>query len=138
MPASRGKWTPNDKDLEIAKTLAAYGVAEEKIAALLGVSKSTFHRAVNARKSALRDTMGQGRATAGSKVCQKAFEMATSGKSPSMTQWWLQVREGWKVPQQIEISGPAGGPIETSEEDGNKKTKRLEEKIAKLKLMLQG
>ena len=74
--------------------LAGLGFSVRSIAAYLGMSKATFDRRV-AENEELKLALDQGRARAYEVVASKAFEMAASGESPSMTQFWLKSREGW-------------------------------------------
>lgn len=45
-------------------------------------------------------------------VARKALEMASSGRFPDMTKFWLKSQAGWKETSGIEITGKDGGPME--------------------------
>lgn len=100
------------------ETLSGYGLSEEKIAAFLGVSKSTFDRAAK-KDNALSEIILKGRAKASSQVTQSAFNMAVSGKCPAMTIFWLKTRERWSAPKEHTVvehkglvkSEPATNPV---------------------------
>ena len=47
------------------------------------------------------------------KITAVAFKLASSGKYPPMTMFWLKCRERWREVQVHEHSGPDGKPIET-------------------------
>ena len=110
-------------------------MTEEKIAHALDISVSTFQIAEK-KDDALRQCLLKGRALASSQVLKTAFSMATSGKCPAMTIFWLKCREGFKDTSYIEHTGKGGGPIETSKETEEEKAKRkarLKKKLENLK-----
>jgi hypothetical protein len=45
-------------------------------------------------------------------VARKALEMASSGRFPDMTKFWLKSQAGWKETSGIELTGKDGGPVE--------------------------
>ena len=47
-------------------------------------------------------------------VARKALEMASSGRFPDMTKFWLQTRAKWKTTTGVELTGRDGGPVEVS------------------------
>ena len=47
-------------------------------------------------------------------VARKALEMASSGRFPDMTKFWLKSRAGWKETSGLELTGKNGGPVEVS------------------------
>lgn len=89
-----------------ARAAAGYGMKDEQIATMLGIGESTLKRKCAAE-------LASGRVDASAKVQQTAFQMATSGKLPAMTIFWLKCRAGWKEPTLTEHTGKDGGPIET-------------------------
>lgn len=86
--AARKKIELTDEQIEQAKTLAGLGLRNAEIAEFLGVSEKTMRRRAQA-------ALTQGRLSANAKVAQTAFKMATSGKHPIMTIFWLKVRNRW-------------------------------------------
>lgn len=91
----------DDKILNQIETLSGYGLTKGQISAVLGISHDTFTRRLNddPRISACIEA---GKAKAAASVTQTAFKMAQGGKSAPMTQYWLNVREGWKETKVIE------------------------------------
>ena len=45
-------------------------------------------------------------------VARKALEMATSGRFPDMTKFWLKSQAKWKETSAVELTGKDGGPVE--------------------------
>ncbi len=91
----------DEKQIETVQFLAGIGLTVKKIAAYFQMSKSTFERRCSIQPG-IYDALEKGRAQAGAKVMKTAFDMATSGKHPIMTMFWLKCREGWKESMVIE------------------------------------
>jgi hypothetical protein len=73
----------------LVEEAAGLGIPQDVIARLLRISKSTLRRHCAAE-------LRLGAMAANLRVAATAYEMATSGKHPVMTWWWLEVRCGWK------------------------------------------
>ena len=88
----------NEKEIEKIEVMAGLGLTTEQMAAILGVSKKTFERRCYGpnEQPGVSDALIKGRAKASYRVMQTAFGMATSGKHPVMTMFWLKCREHWK------------------------------------------
>ena len=66
-------------------------------------------------------------------VAKQALNMATSGRHPDMTKFWLKTQAKWKEATTIELTGKDGGAVEiTSAKD------RLSALLAKRKASGQG
>lgn len=87
----------DEADYPKVHALARQGLNVEQIASRLGISKKTLERRL-AEDSDAKDALEMGRAHADGAVIAAAFEMAKSGKYPTMTQFWLRARCGWKEP----------------------------------------
>lgn len=124
------RWDIQPHEVERIETMAAMGLNRDAIARIMGVSHDTLERALKKNDKA-RASMQRGRDVADFNVAQKAYEMSLSGKHPTMTQFWLRCRAGWKeqhdpqTPIQINIGDRTEKLV--SELDGDKL----------LKLMLQ-
>lgn len=125
------RWKPTETQTQEIYRMAMIGLTEAQISRILGVGESTFQHACK-KDDALRQTVLKGREKGNDKVHQTLFDMATNGKNPAATIFWMKVRSHWKETQVIEHTGADGAPIETTEV----KSKRIEEKLARLKLML--
>ena len=96
----------------LIEKMAGQGLTTPQMAAILGISKKTFERRAE-EDPAVADAIEKGRAVAGQKITAVAFKLASSGKYPPMTMFWLKCRERWREVQVHEHSGPDGKPIET-------------------------
>lgn len=90
--------------LNTACAAAGYGLKDEQIANLVGVSEATLKRHC-------AEELARGRLDAKAQVTQTAYRMATSGHNQAMTIFWLKVRCGWKERTIVENVGAGGGPI---------------------------
>jgi hypothetical protein len=81
-----------EKELAEIETLAGLGLRFEDIALVKGMSSDTLKKYAD-------DPLQRGRAKAKAQVMQTAYKMATSGKTPAMTMFWLKTRAGWREGQ---------------------------------------
>jgi hypothetical protein len=72
----------------MVKSMAAYGIRQDEIAATIGVTGKTL-------RLRFRNDLDRGATEANTQVGQTMFQMATSGKSPTSTMFWLRTRAGW-------------------------------------------
>ena len=107
-----------------AATLAKIGFSDERLAAALGVSRSTLSewKRQDAEFSA---TLKAGKSTADAAVVNALFERATGYEAPDGTHipshptaaiFWLRNRQPaeWRDVTRSEVSGPDGGPIQAA------------------------
>jgi hypothetical protein len=91
---------PTEATRIIAKTLSAYGVTHEDIAAKLEISVDTLVRYYK------RD-LDAGRVEANSRVAERLYQIATQkeiGKaSVTAMMFWLKTRAGWREVQRHEV-----------------------------------
>jgi hypothetical protein len=91
--ARRGRtWQPTAKDRETVKWMAAYGIPQEAICALLKVTKPTLEKRC-------RLELDTGAAEANAKVAESMYAMATRGPYAVRFQaarYWLACRGGWR------------------------------------------
>lgn len=84
----------SDHEIEQASVMAGLGMNMKQIATVIGVSKSTLDRRMKDQKG-VAEAIEKGRGESLAKVSKTAFTMATSGKSPVMTIFWLKCKGGW-------------------------------------------
>jgi hypothetical protein len=96
----RPKLIPTDEQRRIVKYMAAIGTPHEDIATLLDI------RSPKTLRKHFRAELDRGAIEATAKVAGTLFQMATSGKCPAATFFFLK-SHGWK-------EGPAREPIATS------------------------
>lgn len=90
----REKKDLSEEDYITIERLAKAGFSVASIAGNLGMSKATLDRRVSEDFKA-RQALERGRSISIEAVANTAFDMATSGKHPSMTMFWLKSRAGW-------------------------------------------
>lgn len=91
----RKKFEITRSDMAQVEKLAGYGLTIEMIVNVLGVSKRTFERRCKESKP-LFDALLKGRSIAAMNVAKTAYELAVSGKCPTMTIFYLKSRLGWQ------------------------------------------
>lgn len=118
----------SEKQILEVEVLAAMGLPLAHISAYFRVSVATFHRAVK-KSQAARDALENGRRRGDIKVIDTAFKMATDGKHPKMTMFWLKTRCGWRETTRLELTGPNGEPLAAS---GQLTAEQRQKRIQKL------
>lgn len=88
------------------ETMSGLGMNLRQIAAVLGVTEITLKRRLSEDPD-LFDTVEKGRAMAISVVARTAYQLATSGKVPAMTMFYLKCRAGWSEKPIEEIEAEA-------------------------------
>jgi hypothetical protein len=92
------------KDLKQIATLAGYGLSDEKIAHVLGVSPATFGRRKLDDASVLL-ALEKGKAVASSIVGQALFRLVKGGNVTAII-WWEKTREGRHEPIRVLAEPP--------------------------------
>lgn len=93
----RPKYAPTPQDRQRVKSLAAAGMAQDKIALSLGISKNTL-------TANFREELDLGLAEANAAVASALFKNATGGNVTAQI-FWLKTRAGWTEKQEVnEIS----------------------------------
>ena len=100
---------PTEANCKQVEALASYGVPQEDIAKVIGISAPTLriHYAEILATAAIK---------ANSMVAQSLFQKATRGEGPASVTasiFWLKTRARWRERDIHEITGPDGGPIQT-------------------------
>lgn len=90
-----------DDDYSKVEKMSGLGLNMVQIGAIIGMSKATIERRRN-QDPRLREVMDRGRSMAIAKVSQVAFSMASSGKNPDMTKFYLRTQAGWSEKLHIE------------------------------------
>jgi len=94
----------NDKDREVVKAMASYGVPQEDIGRVIGISHVTLRKyyTPELETAAIR---------ANAKVAETCYAMAVSGTNPAATFFWLKTRAGWRETERIEHVGSDGEAV---------------------------
>jgi peptidyl-tRNA hydrolase len=78
-----------DKELIEIEMMAGLGLRYEDIASIKGMCLDTLKKYADS-------ALSRGKAKAKLQVAQTAYKMATSGKTPAMTIFWLKTQARWK------------------------------------------
>ena len=97
-------FVPKPEQRKQVEAMAAYGVPGTEIARVIDIGYTTL-------KKYFRDELDLGHVKANASVAETCFKMATSGKVPAATFFWLKTRARWRERHEIELSGPDGGAI---------------------------
>jgi len=77
------------KELEEIEMMAGLGMKFDDIALIKGMSDDTL-------KKYAKEYLYRGKAKSKAVVMQTAYKLATSGKCPSMTMFWLKTQSAWR------------------------------------------
>jgi len=108
---ARPQFQPTDEDRALVEQLAAFGIPVTSMTLFVKdkAGKSISERTL--RKHFAKE-LDLGEMKANVKVAQTLFKKAVSGDTTSMI-FWLKTRARWKEsPQQVELTGKDGGPVE--------------------------
>lgn len=86
--AGRPPHKPTDKSRNTVKAMASYGILQEDIGTVVGVSKPTLEKHY-------RRELDTGAIKANSKVAESLYKQATSGNVTAAI-WWTKARMRWK------------------------------------------
>lgn len=90
-------FAPSDEQRRQVEAMSGFGVPQDDIAVVIGVSGPTLRRH-------FRTELDRGVARANARVGQRLYEMATSGDNTAATIFWLKARAGWREKQEIDVS----------------------------------
>lgn len=89
---------------------AAFGLSLDETAVVIGISTSTLFK----HKAVFEEHLSRGSMIAKSRVNRSLYENAVAGSIGHITMWHKVVR-GWSEKMVSELSGPGGGPIQTTQ-----------------------
>ena len=92
---SRKKINISKSDYPLIEKLASQGLSVSLIADYIGISKATLDRRISECEE-LSKILQMGRSKGIESVSSVAYQMAISGKCPSMTMFWLKCQAHWK------------------------------------------
>ena len=96
---------PTEEQRRTVRAMSGFGVPQPDIATHVGIDAKTLRRH-------FRDELDRGSIEATTKVAQSLFRMATEGNNVAAAIFWMKARAGWREKQQVEVSGPDGGPLQ--------------------------
>ena len=108
---ARPQFQPTDEDRALVEQLAAFGIPVESMTLFVKDKAGKSISEKTLRKHFAKE-LDLGELKANVKVAQTLFKKAISGDTTSMI-FWLKTRARWKEsPQQVELTGKDGGPVE--------------------------
>jgi hypothetical protein len=127
---ARPRFSPTPEQRKMVEAMTGFGIPETGVAATIG------ERGIDAKtlRKHFRRELDTGTTKANLAVAQSLYKMATSGKHPGASMFWLSRRGGaaWKQTAALEHSGPQGGPIEIVQHN----RKRITDELARLRAKL--
>jgi hypothetical protein len=97
-----------EREIEQLETMAALGLPRDKMAAILSISKS-YMRELIKKDSAAQKAIEKGEAIASYNLLKTGYDMATSGKCPTMTIFFLKCKENFREAYRLDLSAINGG-----------------------------
>jgi hypothetical protein len=98
MPRS---FVPTDEERQKVKSMAGFGLKHEQIAILMGIGSAAKLRKHFGKELTLGPIEAQ------ANVRKTLFKLATSGRNPGATMYWLKVRARWSekgtTPEPVEV-----------------------------------
>lgn len=86
---ARPRFVPTEQQRSTVKSMAAYSIRQEEIARVIDL------RSVKTLRRHFRRELDISATEANARVAQTAYQMATSGKHPQVTIFWLKSRAHW-------------------------------------------
>ena len=101
--AGRPPHEPTEATRRQAEMMSGYGVPQDDIALLIGVSPPTLRKHYE-------EDLARGMAKANAQIGQSLFQQATNGNVTAAI-FWTKARMGWREKHEVEVSGPGGVPF---------------------------
>lgn len=102
---SRAQHKPTAETMAQVEALSGYGVRHDEIALYLDIDPKTLRKHYRAQ-------LDKGTVKANVGVARSLHKQATEGNVTAAI-FWLKSRAGWREKQEVELTGPGGGPIQT-------------------------
>lgn len=102
---SRAPHKPTAETMAQVEALSGYGVRHDEIALYLDIDPKTLRKHYRAQ-------LDKGTVKANVGVARSLHKQATEGNVTAAI-FWLKSRAGWREKQEVELTGPGGGPVQT-------------------------
>lgn len=98
---------PTSEQRAQVEALTACGVSQAAISRIIGVDQKTLH-------VHYRDELDLGLDKANAQVAGKLFRTAMGNSPGALTAmiFWLKTRARWRTTDQVQVTGPNGGPMQ--------------------------
>jgi hypothetical protein len=110
MPGGRKKYHATEKDQRIVEAMAGCGIPQDSIARTLRIDAKTLRKH-------FREELDTSADKANAQVGATLFKLATSGRCPAATIFWMKSKLRWKDTHRDEpvgLSGEALVPLESA------------------------
>jgi DNA-binding XRE family transcriptional regulator len=94
---------PTDAQIATVRAMAAYGIPQDDIAKVIGISPKTLRRHYG-------EQLEKGSIEATAKVAEFLFKQATT-TSVAAAMFWMKCRAGWSERVQVDHSGSVSGAV---------------------------
>ena len=108
----RPRLTITDDQVRQIEALAGYGLTQEQIASVLGISPATLSRRKTENLKVLK-AIKDGESKAAGLIGKALFEAAKGGNMTALI-WWEKTRMGRYEKQGLEVTGADGGALEAA------------------------
>lgn len=98
--------SPSEETRAEVRALSGFGITQDDIARYLDIDPKTLRKHY-------RDELDTGTTHANAEVARSLHKQATEGGNVAAAIFWMKARAGWREKQEVELSGPGGGPIAT-------------------------
>lgn len=102
------------KEIEQAKALAGYGLTNQQIATIIGISLASINN-----KPQLLDAIKLGKDLAAGNLHRTAYDLAVKDKNPAMIMFLLKCKHGFRERQDIDVTHRMEPIIITRPSDGS-------------------
>ena len=101
---ARPKFKPTEENRKTVSAMASYGIPQERICQVIGCSLPTLHKY-------FRHDLDVAATKATAMVAQTCYQMATSGRHPAATFFWLKTRGRWRETDRPELADHPQAPL---------------------------
>ena len=97
---ARPRYEPTEKDRAAVQMMAAYGIPQPDIAAVVGCDEKTLRKH-------FRQELDTAAAKANARVAERLYKTALSDGREGVTAaiFWLKTRAGWRETNRVEVTG---------------------------------
>lgn len=103
---ARPEYKRDEDAAKLIETLAGYGLNQQMIASVVVNPQTGKPISKDTLTKYYADELESGKAKAATKVTRVAFQLASSGRHPAMTMFWLKTQLRWTETHRVENLPP--------------------------------